>query len=246
MYGLTDPLADLICSRILELDSRPLLVAIGKFTFTNTFYTDWLTFLSIIIKKLKGQDDWSLANREYFCQRWIPSRTSSLTKISLWKARSGSTIVVRGVRIIVHLGRSPPFKFGQEALCIKYIHTIAAPRYQDWNFTYVHRQSVRFPGNGFSLTECDKTPDLVYYLCNHDDSPFISRRKVTTFSNTMNKNYQGTGPAIWRSHWYRLLWMIDECPEYIFNVARLNNYLHELWIQLRLQWKWEFIKKLKT
>ena len=71
-----------------------------------------------------------------------------------------------------------------------YLHTLAEPRYEDWNFTYPGNRFA-FLGNGFSLTEYDKTADLAYYIRNHDDSPFISRnkrRKVFTFSGTMTRD----------------------------------------------------------
>jgi hypothetical protein len=79
-----------------------------------------------------------------------------------------------------------------------YLHTLAEPRYEDWNFTYTGNRFA-FLGNGFSQTECDKTADWAYYIRNHDDSPFISRnkrRKVVTFSGTVTRDYARTTGGI--------------------------------------------------
>ena len=69
---------------------------------------------------------------------------------------------------------------------LHYVHTIAEPRYEDWNFTYSGNRFA-FLGNGFSQIEYDNTADWAYYIRNHDDSPFISRskhRKTITLSGT--------------------------------------------------------------
>ncbi|KAG6908883.1 hypothetical protein DXG01_002861 [Tephrocybe rancida] len=72
---------------------------------------------------------------------------------------------------------------------LHYMEAIGEPRYDDWDIKY---QGNRFAwlGNGFSQTEVDDTADWAYYIRDHDDSPFLGRRKAL---QVMNKSGTVTG-----------------------------------------------------
>jgi hypothetical protein len=72
---------------------------------------------------------------------------------------------------------------------LHYLETLAEPRYEDWNFTYVGKNRFAYFGNGFSQTEVDMTADWSYYLREKDDSPLLGRaknRRVMTKSGTIS------------------------------------------------------------
>ncbi|KAF7770364.1 hypothetical protein Agabi119p4_6338 [Agaricus bisporus var. burnettii] len=71
---------------------------------------------------------------------------------------------------------------------LHYMESLAEPRYEDWNFTYVGKNRFAYLGNGFSQAESDLTADWSYYLRDKDDSPLLGRaknRRVMTRSGTI-------------------------------------------------------------
>ena len=59
----------------------------------------------------------------------------------------------------------------------KYAHleAIGELRVDDWDISYADN-GFEWLGNGVSQTEFDATSDLGYYIKDHDDSSFASRR----------------------------------------------------------------------
>ncbi|GLB41651.1 putative pyridine nucleotide-disulphide oxidoreductase [Lyophyllum shimeji] len=90
---------------------------------------------------------------EHDCRSWYKSNSVSGKVSALWP---GSTL--------------------------HYLEAIADPRYEDWEIRY---KGNRFTwlGNGLSQTEVDATADWAYYVRDHDDSPFLGRKKALKVLN---------------------------------------------------------------
>lgn len=59
---------------------------------------------------------------------------------------------------------------------LHYVEAIREVRADDWDIRY-NGNRYAWLGNGYSQTELDLTSDLGYYLRDHDDSPYASRRR---------------------------------------------------------------------
>lgn len=58
---------------------------------------------------------------------------------------------------------------------LHYIEALKEARWDDWNISYSGNRFA-WLGNGYSQTELDPTCDWSYYIREHDDSPYSSRR----------------------------------------------------------------------
>lgn len=69
-------------------------------------------------------------------------------------------------------GRVPTVWPGSTLHCLEALRELRA---DDWDIQYMGNRFA-WLRNGCSQTEFDKTSDLGYYIRDHDDSPFASRR----------------------------------------------------------------------
>lgn len=73
---------------------------------------------------------------------------------------------------------------------LHFIEALAEIRADDYNIAY-NGNRFAWLGNGFSQTETDPKCDAAYYIREHDDGPFLSRRKrwqvMTKIDRSMTK-----------------------------------------------------------
>jgi len=61
---------------------------------------------------------------------------------------------------------------------IHYLRVMERPRYEDWDFTYLHKNRWTYLGNGLGPDDVDPMADLAYYIRDVDDSPILGSKKV--------------------------------------------------------------------
>lgn len=94
--------------------------------------------------------------------------TQAFMKKTVWvqNCRSG----YKGHTVNSHVPRLWP------GSTLHYLEAIREVRADDWNIRYKGNRYA-WLGNGYSQTELDPVSDLGYYIKDHDDSPYASRRK---------------------------------------------------------------------
>lgn len=62
---------------------------------------------------------------------------------------------------------------------VHYLRAIEQPRYEDWDFTYVHPENRwSYLGNGLGPDDVDPKADLAWYIRSYDDGPILGSKKV--------------------------------------------------------------------
>ena len=51
------------------------------------------------------------------------------------------------------------------------------PRYEDWDFTYLHQNRWSYLGNGLGPDDVRADSDLAYYIRQYDDAPILGSKR---------------------------------------------------------------------